>query len=291
MKHSMPTEVFEAILANLDMRDLLLAQRVSRRWRDVITASPTLQQKLFMQPIPRRNDSTTEPNPLLESIFPALFRQLEGPERFGHKSGEKVAFDDHQLNRLFANTNNYSHEEERQEAFKWLRDRPALLRGEASWRRMFAAKPPPRTFVISDEVCNCLCHYSINRDRGVLGDEEPGQRVRLGVLYDMVISFYEETLGGKTPCSLDWFLALSDSVGDDDDEAEARGASIGKHARPPPAVIVRNMTWMHCSGDSTPGETGVKIADFDMKLIDWIELETDDLQEFNFDAFDSDVED
>lgn len=44
------TEIHEAILINLDMKTLLLAQRVSRDWQKLIDTSPSLQKKLFMQP-------------------------------------------------------------------------------------------------------------------------------------------------------------------------------------------------------------------------------------------------
>ncbi|KAK3691332.1 hypothetical protein LTR37_018693 [Vermiconidia calcicola] len=44
------TELLEAVLLELDMKTLLLAQRVSQRFRDVIKASPTLQMKLFFRP-------------------------------------------------------------------------------------------------------------------------------------------------------------------------------------------------------------------------------------------------
>jgi hypothetical protein len=283
MEQPLPTEIFEAILAALDMRDLLLAQRVNRQWRDVITASPALQQKLFMQPIPPRNHSTAEANPLLESIFPAFFRHLDGPRKLGRASGEKIAFDDQRLNRLFCDIYNCV-EDQKQEALRWLRDRPALLRQEASWRRMFAAQPPPRTFVIDDECCVCLGYIMISRSRGVLGDERQDQRLRLGVLYDMMIFYCERTLGGKTPFSLDWFLAPLDDA-DGGDDAEARDTSTERRTRPAPAVLVRNVKWSGCSGDSTPGETGVKIADFDTRLIQWVELDDDDLQEFSYSMF------
>ncbi|KAK5680168.1 hypothetical protein LTS10_007095 [Elasticomyces elasticus] len=41
------TELLEHILSQLPMKDLLLAQRVSSEWRDVICQSPLLQQQLF----------------------------------------------------------------------------------------------------------------------------------------------------------------------------------------------------------------------------------------------------
>jgi hypothetical protein len=45
-------ELFEAILAQFTLRDLLLAEQVNHHWQHTINTSPTLQQKLFFQPIP-----------------------------------------------------------------------------------------------------------------------------------------------------------------------------------------------------------------------------------------------
>ena len=44
------TELLEHILSQLDMRALLLVQRLSRTWRDVIASSRKLQRHLFMEP-------------------------------------------------------------------------------------------------------------------------------------------------------------------------------------------------------------------------------------------------
>ena len=43
-------ELFEAILVCLPAKELLLTQRVSRRWRDVIGRSIKLQRALFLEP-------------------------------------------------------------------------------------------------------------------------------------------------------------------------------------------------------------------------------------------------
>jgi hypothetical protein len=44
-------ELFEQIFLRLDMKTLLLSQRVSKEWRDFITQTTSLQKKLFFQPI------------------------------------------------------------------------------------------------------------------------------------------------------------------------------------------------------------------------------------------------
>lgn len=44
-------ELLEAILSNLPTKDLTQAQRVCRRWKDLIAKSKTIQQKLFLLPV------------------------------------------------------------------------------------------------------------------------------------------------------------------------------------------------------------------------------------------------
>lgn len=46
-------ELLEGILLDLPLRDLLLAQRVSKRWRLLITTSPSVQHALFFRAKPR----------------------------------------------------------------------------------------------------------------------------------------------------------------------------------------------------------------------------------------------
>lgn len=44
------TELHEQILLNLPLRDLLLAKRVSRAWRNTMAGSPQIQEALFFRP-------------------------------------------------------------------------------------------------------------------------------------------------------------------------------------------------------------------------------------------------
>ena len=45
------TELLESILFQLPTRDLLLGQRVSKRWQAVIGISRKLQRALFLEPV------------------------------------------------------------------------------------------------------------------------------------------------------------------------------------------------------------------------------------------------
>lgn len=68
-------EILEAILLNIDIRDLLVsAQRICKHWRELVATSPRLQQRLFIAPDftgPRKI------NPLLQEAFPFCFPDPE----------------------------------------------------------------------------------------------------------------------------------------------------------------------------------------------------------------------
>src|ERR1700710_2708546 len=60
-------ELLESVLLQLTLNDLLPAQRVSRHWQHIITASSGLQQKLLFQPELPSFISSPHFNPLLEA--------------------------------------------------------------------------------------------------------------------------------------------------------------------------------------------------------------------------------
>lgn len=45
------TELLETVLVSVDIKTLLLAQRVCRKWKAVINANPSIQKKLFLLPV------------------------------------------------------------------------------------------------------------------------------------------------------------------------------------------------------------------------------------------------
>lgn len=69
-------ELFTHILLELPMRDLLLAQRVCREWKDAITNSAVLQRALFFLPDIDNEKEGMEPrfNPLLAEAFPGWLK-------------------------------------------------------------------------------------------------------------------------------------------------------------------------------------------------------------------------
>lgn len=111
------------------MKEILRVQIVSRHWKDVITRSPSIQKKLFLQP---NEDLNRKPqlNPLLKKLFPSLFRT-----------------------RCAAGRGFQCPEEEEMVSIKQLMKEPffsdpdkraRVLREDASWRNMFPVQPPAR---------------------------------------------------------------------------------------------------------------------------------------------------
>lgn len=69
--------ILQYIFLLLPQQDLLLVQRVCRRWYEVISSSKILQAALFLCPEPARSaysDGSFELNPLLQSRFPSFFK-------------------------------------------------------------------------------------------------------------------------------------------------------------------------------------------------------------------------
>lgn len=69
-------EILQAILVNLSQQDLLIsAQRVCRKWHEVVRHSPKLQEALFLRPAASHGSLAAELefNPLLQSRFPGFF--------------------------------------------------------------------------------------------------------------------------------------------------------------------------------------------------------------------------
>ncbi|KAK3638693.1 hypothetical protein LTR56_006700 [Elasticomyces elasticus] len=144
------TELLEHILNQLPMKDLLLAQRVSPEWRDVICQSPLLQQQLFF--LPRREefvwnltlpDAETGSAHTLKRLSAISYRQT--PEQFPDviHAGEinEMLAQQVELYNLFRSAeagDKMPHRENLQLDCKLLTfDCPT-----ASWRKMLLTQPP-----------------------------------------------------------------------------------------------------------------------------------------------------
>lgn len=115
-------ELLEGILINLDMKTLLLSQRVSKQFNAVIAGSTSLQQALFFKQAPKDGHKYGEDgrNPLLiqeNGLKKARFIEKDLKTRIhGHRYGGRMAI-----------TYEFSH-----------RDPPYMrVQDTASWQRMY----------------------------------------------------------------------------------------------------------------------------------------------------------
>jgi hypothetical protein len=115
-------ELFEAILLSLSEKELLVVQRVHTHFRNTITQSALIQQRLFLAPAP----PTTPPrlNPVLTPLFPPLF-SLKRPKTTAmlNSLGRISSYQDWFLDPFY---------------------REVFLRPEASWRKMYPVQPPSK---------------------------------------------------------------------------------------------------------------------------------------------------
>ncbi|KAK1831545.1 hypothetical protein QBC39DRAFT_434056 [Podospora conica] len=135
-------ELVESILVHLDMRTLLTtAQRISRTFLAIITASPRLQRTLFFRPsLPSSMPFTA--NPLLTWAFPCLMPVFTAPV---------IGVYDIRLppSSLFVPAGNYGRGAVEENEMLPMTDirydgrrHLAFTRRGASWRRMLLCQPP-----------------------------------------------------------------------------------------------------------------------------------------------------
>jgi hypothetical protein len=162
------TEIAENILAHLPMKDLLLAQRVSTGWRELIRSSPVLQELLFM-----RQRQSAAPQTFSSDGIP--MREYN-PLLIKHMS-------------MWFSTNEDTWRQTVKDA-PWAQtvSRLVFLRQDASWRQMLLAQPP---FTIFESVQQVHC---MGGDRLSVGCVEQQDGVRMGLAYDKAV---ESVQGGS----------------------------------------------------------------------------------------------
>lgn len=122
-------ELEELILFHLSINEILRVQIVSHHWQDLITRSPSIQKKLFLQP---NEDASGKPqlNPLLKELFPLLLR-TQCAAGCGFRcpdEAEMVSLIQLMEEPFFSDPDK----------------RARVLREDASWRKMFPIQPPAR---------------------------------------------------------------------------------------------------------------------------------------------------
>ncbi|KAF2656964.1 hypothetical protein K491DRAFT_714862 [Lophiostoma macrostomum CBS 122681] len=145
-------ELLEQILLHLPQRDLLLAQRVCRRWHAVINSSKHIQQALYLLPLPTViTASQPASNPLLASAFAGYFKLLAWEEFSGTYTS------------TWASMLLHSTEKRWQQRF---------IREEANWRRMLVTQPPvPHVDIVDQRIApdyeDCFAEASVHNEEGV----------------------------------------------------------------------------------------------------------------------------
>lgn len=153
------TELLENILKFLPMRDLLLVQRVSRKWSAVITQSTLLQQMLFFAP--KQTEFRWECEVKHEGPRRKWPRKVDRtyvlPEVRPKGVARLILMDNGQLNPLLFSCVENIWEKDGDESYILALPRfnslhLALSYPEASWRRMLVSQPPVDYCVILDRT-------------------------------------------------------------------------------------------------------------------------------------------
>ncbi|KAL2842578.1 hypothetical protein BJX68DRAFT_270517 [Aspergillus pseudodeflectus] len=260
-------ELLELILLNLPMHDLLLVQRVCRQWRACIRSSSRLKEKLFLQtpePCPRPDtDPKVEMNPLLQETFPAFFTHLETLDRgiFNDTKADSSTLSDERLSLLRVASCNPS-----LKAQGWYQDasrREAVLRREASWRRMFPSHPPPRLGVFHAHQVGCGCGAPRLRagrpgERHRRFNRSPGARMWL--IWDAVMFFRDDFPSGVF--SVSWWRRRA-PVGDAGFQGENDPESAEMKTWILELVVDTRPTWDCYSACRGYKRTGFGIAEYE----------------------------
>ena len=155
------TELLENILQFLPMKDLLLAQRVSRNWKDVITKSNSLQQMLFFTH--KQTDFLWEFDAASRQRWPT---RVHRDHKLPRESADHRLLKNGQVNPLvFAVDQDppYKSRTYTYEAcvamgagaimgLQGCHQRNAMSFPEASWRRMLFIQPPIKSFTWEGEA-------------------------------------------------------------------------------------------------------------------------------------------
>ncbi|KAK5137451.1 hypothetical protein LTR08_008429 [Meristemomyces frigidus] len=138
------TELLENILRFLPMKDLLLSQRVTKKWRAVISESMLLQQALFFLPQEPSGYWELVGAPEVSKASNKLLRLTKS--EYERKSPSSHIFRSGSLNPLvFKSSPGFCPvgraEDQGCEVFDY-RSRPSARHADASWRKMLVVQPP-----------------------------------------------------------------------------------------------------------------------------------------------------
>ncbi|VUC32527.1 unnamed protein product [Clonostachys rosea] len=162
-------ELLEIILLYLDHKDLLLSQLINTHFKNVVSQSLAIQQKLFFTP--GAASDMPQQNPLLKALFPTFF------------SLNRPVSTDFFYN-IVCDSMDWYDRNERCES---------VLRPDASWRRMFPVQPAAKLEQIRIYTHDYCLYRTGKPVLARLGDEveilqEHG--LRMDLLYDLVVHLW-----------------------------------------------------------------------------------------------------
>lgn len=202
-------ELLEQVLLHLTQGEILQLQRVSRFWLDTISDSPSLQQKLFFQPLPPSKVARRLPqwNPLVKAVFPFLFKPeiLHGFHPWIYKETSECL-------------SPWIYKRTAEKTIQhWAGDpirRQAILRPEASWRLMLPVQPAaPIDGVFKfwhddwgeDDMLE-WCGVDPSRHASALASKSDlGTNATIGLLYDIVLHYFSSCTSG-TGIHVQWSM-------------------------------------------------------------------------------------
>ncbi|RHZ52703.1 hypothetical protein CDV55_104214 [Aspergillus turcosus] len=176
----LPVEILEEILLNLSQRNLLQCQSVCRQWHSLITTSPALLHKLFFVPGTFVNGKV-QANRLLEELFPPFVFTKQRVSRNALLPPVSVQW---------------------LKSLPWYKSearRAAVLRQDASWRRMFLSHPAP---ILGDiTALDIVGNNSVKTFVGELGIPDTDapifeRGVQMGMLFDIAVHMVDSVLWG-----------------------------------------------------------------------------------------------
>ncbi|KXT09269.1 hypothetical protein AC579_2127 [Pseudocercospora musae] len=168
------TELLESILEHLPMKDLLLNQRVCKKWQAVVSQSPYLQQKLFFQPREAQFKWLLEIKELEASVESTFYQVPMNAD----ESGVGRSLPSGELNPLLFTARSWMpHHKLKSIALKPKADTPTAFSGSdgdsppalpGSWQRMLVSRPPVRALGYHYQCardCRCGGQYGLFRVR------------------------------------------------------------------------------------------------------------------------------
>jgi len=148
-------ELLELVLAHLDQEELLRAQRVCRRWKDMISSSLPLRRMLYLAPTLKIDERIPVDNAWLKSKFPELgIFLLQGNPKWRPKFVKALAPAD--FERLGTE----------------------FFAQDASWRDMLLTQPPVKEIVVYSNIEDSSKPFARKSKRSIFTREQQEEGTR-----------------------------------------------------------------------------------------------------------------